>query len=1058
MLGTTAEAQFGRRLLPHVVDDHASKKPDQECFSIPRTSNPEDGWIPITYKAYATAINSLSHSIINQLGHPDRDTFPTLAYIGPNDARYVVLFIAAMKTGYKALFISPRNSHEAQMSLFAATDCRIICFPDSHQSIVDPWLQEREMRVMSIVSLEEFFTIQEVPHFAYERTFEEAEWTPAVVLHTSGTTGLPKPFVAMHGLLAAFDAYHDFSDWNGNRTFTQVFSETPKGIFAPFPFFHAGGIYLFMSRAIYWGNPVSLGISNRPLSPELAVECLKYLDVECALIPPVILEHMSQTSVGIEALVPLKMVFFGGGELATYAGDELVKHGVTLVNSIAATEFSPFTNYVIKNPELWRYFLINSDIIGIDWRLVDGYDDVYSLVFVRQGPHPGLQTCFYTLRDDQELDTKDLFKPHPNLKDHWLYCGRSDNILVLSNGEKLNPLNIESLVERSPLVKGALVIGSGRFQVALLIEPAKPPTGEQEARALVDAVWSSLVRANKETVAHGQIFKEFIMLSDPQKPLPRSGKGTIQRANAIKSYQKEIDQLYAIAETAKPGIGTSRLNLASEESIESSIRDAFETQLGSRAKLELDTDFYTAGVDSLRVINLCRWLRVGLMEAGLNDAATLVTIGAIYKHQTLRRLRSYLYSLVTPDGNASSLNYKEHELQTMKQVWKKYSKGLPKPQPNRRAAMTNGQTVILTGSTGMLGSYMLDRLLSDPQVAHTHCLNRGEAGGAKQQERSMLLRGLSVNFSKCTFHTADMSQNDFALGQTTYDSLLNKTDRIFLVAWPVNFNLPFENFESQIRGVRNVAKFASSALKRVEVIFISTVDTCNGWDTTQGLVPEARSEDFGLPSTGYGRSKLVASLVLEDMAKAGDFPATIIRVGQIAGSEVETHRGVWNKHEWIPSIIASSLYLKALPGDLGQKSYIDWMPVEKMVDLIFEVAGTSGYFHGVNPKTTTWTELAPAIQGFYGNDYIPEVVSFQDWVARLEESQSNEIETLDRNPSLKLLDLNRAIASDASTHGQASVVFSTSKTVEKSDTMRCATAITPQMMTQWCKQWNFGAT
>ncbi|KAI0203901.1 hypothetical protein F4808DRAFT_449012 [Astrocystis sublimbata] len=1004
MLGNTAEAPFGRRLLPHVIDDLALKKPEQE-------------W--------------------------------------PNDARYVVLFIAAMKTGYKVLFISPRNSHEAQMSLFAATDCGTICFPDSHQSIVDPWLQEREMRTMGIEPLDVCFMTREVPHFPYERTFEEAEWTPAVVLHTSGTTGLPKPFVATHGLLAAFDAYHNLPDWNESRTFTQVFSETSKGMFAPFPFFHAGGIYLFMSRAIYWGNPVSLGLSNRPLSPDLAVECLKSLNVGCALLPPVILEHMSQSPAAIEVLKSLEIVFFGGGELATYAGDELVKHGVTLVNSIAATEFSPFTNYVIKKPELWQYFLVNSELIGIDWRLVDGYDDVYRLVFVRQGVHPGLQTCFYALRDDQELDTKDLFKPHPYLKDHWLYCGRSDNILVLSNGEKLNPVNIESLVERHSLVKGALVIGSGRFQTALLIEPAKPPADEQEARGLVDAVWPDVVRANKETVAHGQISKKFIMLSDPQKPLPRGGKGTIQRANAIKLYEDEINQLYATAETSEPRTFTYRLDLSSEESIDRSIRDVFETQLGSGIKLELDTDFYTAGVDSLRVVSICRWLRVGLMEAGFNDAATLVTIGIIYQHQTLRRLRSYLYSLVNQDGIATLSDYKDRQSQAMELVWKKYTKNLPTPQPNRPAAMNEGQTVIMTGSTGMLGSYMLDRLLSDPCVAHIHCLNRGEAGGAERQEKSMKARGLSSDFSKCTFHEADMSQDDFALGQKTYDSLLAKTDRIFLVAWPVNFNLPFESFESPIHGVLNVANFASAAPKRVEVIFISTIDTCSGWDAAEGPVPETRLENLGLPSTGYGGSKLVASLVLEDMAKAGDFPATIIRVGQIAGSEDETHQGVWNKHEWIPSIIASSLYLGALPGDLGQKNYVDWMPVERVVSIIFEVAGTTGYFHGVNPKTTTWTELAPAIQDFYGSDHIPEMVSFRDWVARLEESQSNEIEILDRNPSLKLLDLNRAVASDAPAHDQSFVIFSTSKTAERSHAMRGATAISPQMMARWCKQWNF---
>ncbi|KAI0809655.1 hypothetical protein GGR55DRAFT_689386 [Xylaria sp. FL0064] len=1032
MSNTSAIATFGRRLLPHVIDDLASKRVDQECFSIPRTSNPEDGWKPITFKAYATAINYLSHNIIEKCGCPEPDTYPTLAYIGPNDARYVAFCLAAMKTGYKALFISPRNSHDAQMNLFEATDCRIICFPDSHRAVVDPWIKQKGMQIMMVDSLEDCFAPRDVPHFPYDKTFEEAEWTPAVVLHTSGSTGHPNPFIAMHGLLAAFDAYHDFSDWNECRKFNQVWSETPERLFAPFPLFHAGGLYLFMCRAIYWGNPVAFGIANRPLSPDLVVESLKNANVETALIPPVILEYMSQSPSGIQALLPLKMVFFGGGELATPAGNELVKHGVTLVNSYAATEFSPFTNYVTKVPELWQYFLIDSDTIGIDWRLLDGYDDVYKLVFARQSTHAGLQTCFYALPDEQEMDTKDLFKRHPTLKDHWLYYGRSDNILVLSSGEKLNPVNTESMIECHPLVKGALVVGSGRFQTALFIEPATPPASREQAKELIESVWPTIISANEETAAHGRLAKDFIIITSTQKPLPRGGKGTIQRKNAVKLYKEEIDQLYAASEKGESGSATYQMDMTSELSFTKSIREAFETNLGPGPKLGLDTDFYTAGIDSLQVINVCRQLKSGLMAADLRDVAALVTIGTIYQQQTLRRLGSYLYSLVVQNDSSIPVQDNKHETQAMELMWRKYTESLPKPNPGRSAAVAQGQT-----------------------VAHVYCLNRGDRGGAKQQGKSMMTRGLSVDFSKCTFYTANMSHEDFGLGHETYDNLLREVDRIFLVAWPVNFNLPFESFEPHICGVRNVANFASTASKRVEIIFISTIDTCSGWNAAEGPVPETRIEDLSLPSTGYGRSKLVASLVLEDVAKACDFPATVIRVGQIAGSESEAHVGVWNRHEWIPSIVASSLYLKALPGDLAQKNRIDWMPIEKMVSLIFEVAGTSGYFHGVNPATTTWTELVPAIQEFYGKDKIQEVVSFQDWVARLEGSADDEFQSLDKNPSLKLLDLSRAIAADADARGDNAVVFSTTKTAEISVVIRTATAITPQLMVHWCKQWEF---
>lgn len=202
---------FGRRLVPNVIDDIAQTDPLRECFSIPRSSDPADGWRAVTFKQYANSINHVSHLIIDNCGRPLTDTFPTIAYIGPNDARYLVMLVAAVKAGYKvisdskshelwltlrqALFISPRNPKDAQMNLFNKTDCHIMCFPTSHRSIVKPWLLERQMRSMELGSIEDCFPGHDVEPFPYSKTFEQAEWAPLVVLHTSGSTGLPKPIV-----------------------------------------------------------------------------------------------------------------------------------------------------------------------------------------------------------------------------------------------------------------------------------------------------------------------------------------------------------------------------------------------------------------------------------------------------------------------------------------------------------------------------------------------------------------------------------------------------------------------------------------------------------------------------------------------------------------------------------------------------------------------------------------------------------------------------------------------------------------------------------------------
>ncbi|KAK5467525.1 hypothetical protein LTS15_000498 [Exophiala xenobiotica] len=112
-----------------------------------------------------------------------------LAYIGPPDARYIVLTIAAIKTGSKILFLSPRNSAEAQRSVIEQADCIIFLCSQSMDARVQKLLQSHpslsEMAHFVVPEQEELLKDDFFPDFLYERTVEEARLELLVVLHTS---------------------------------------------------------------------------------------------------------------------------------------------------------------------------------------------------------------------------------------------------------------------------------------------------------------------------------------------------------------------------------------------------------------------------------------------------------------------------------------------------------------------------------------------------------------------------------------------------------------------------------------------------------------------------------------------------------------------------------------------------------------------------------------------------------------------------------------------------------------------------------------------------------
>lgn len=99
ILNQTPAPEYGRRLIPNIIDERAESDPTKAFASIPRSKDLADGFVDITYALIANAINRASWWLSHSMGNTE--TSEVFAYLGPNDLRYPILLVATMKCGYQ---------------------------------------------------------------------------------------------------------------------------------------------------------------------------------------------------------------------------------------------------------------------------------------------------------------------------------------------------------------------------------------------------------------------------------------------------------------------------------------------------------------------------------------------------------------------------------------------------------------------------------------------------------------------------------------------------------------------------------------------------------------------------------------------------------------------------------------------------------------------------------------------------------------------------------------------------------------------------------------------
>jgi acyl-coenzyme A synthetase/AMP-(fatty) acid ligase len=308
---------------------------------------------------------------------------------------------------------------------------------------------------------------------------------------------------------------------------------------------------------------------QRLIDADLADEMHRYARLDGGMYHPSLLQDLVRDENKRQELGKLRSIFYSGSPLETTTGQWLASTFGTVRNLLGSTEsFGWPIAEVIDPVNDWNYIHfyptngLHFEPVGLE-SVKDATEsgeesnedgELYELIVHRTPETEALTNIFLSRPDATEWPTRDLWKPHPDpaKKGHWLYRGRTDDLVVLSGEIKMYAAYLEDKISSAhPLIRTALIGGNQRKWPFLLLELIDSTTATADATTTtssttLDEIWSHLTKINA-LYTHGSVHlrRSLVLVVDKSRPFVRLAKGSVARNPTYELYKQEIDNLYA---------------------------------------------------------------------------------------------------------------------------------------------------------------------------------------------------------------------------------------------------------------------------------------------------------------------------------------------------------------------------------------------------------------------------------------------------------------------------------------------------------------------------------
>ncbi|KAJ5280703.1 AMP-dependent synthetase/ligase [Penicillium angulare] len=942
-----------------------------------------------------TAVTLIDHGF----KPPSTNDESIVALLTHSNMNMVVTLFALSRLGYTVMMLSPRLPGNACASLLDIVGCETIIYGEAAtiRATMGEILQQKLVACRPMPAIPKgkkeisLLFLNRRQNSLIQRT------KTALILHSSGSTGIPKPlYLTHHALMTHPLRGPGFTSFN------------------PLPWYHLHGLSTAL-QAMWMRKTAFMWNADLPLTAELVISALEAAQPESVAAVPYMLQLLTDSPRAMTALRKCKLVTYGGAPCPDELGNRLVEEGIAFGGSFGLTEAGLVAESISRpqGDRYWNYLKFFDNIRPYVWMKPIG-DSLYECVYL--SGHPAL-TASNSDQPSGSFHSKDVFTPHPTIPNRWKYVTRIDDRITLTNGEKVLPLPIEGHIKQHPLIDEAVVFGVGKSAPGLLIfQSSKAGEICCTEEEYLDEIWTTIEYANSRAEYFSQIARDMIAILPHDSIIPRTDKGSMIRAQVYSHYANLIDDIYSTEDSTN---GQCQMDIHDTKSL---LMQLCRSNLGISLSSP-EASFFSEGMDSLKAIHLRRLV---LRHFYLRKSEFPQNV--IYETGSIERLAQYISSL----QNGGNFYMVEGHIDLMSEFIQKYSR-FQKHIPHSNFPTT--KSIILTGATGSIGAHTLYGLLNDDSVSTVFCFTRRispfEAILGSLIEKQLYIT--SEQASKIVALTTSIEQPDFDLDQELISRMRHSVTQILHVAWPVDFNLPLAQFEPHVQGLYNLIQFSLSVYQPQPalVMFCSSVSTALGAASSE--IAESPM-DLDSAYMGYGQSKLTGEHIVSAASQSGARSYSL-RIGQVSG---HSKKGLWNDTEALPSIIRSALTLKVLP---NLEESCSWLPVDKLAAVVLdlmracsspanetEVENSHGLtekhadgsiYNVCNSRQFSWSALLECLSR---NGFHFETVSFEKWLGFLRDSEVRGEEHI--NPAVKLIGHYEAMCGTDDSHSSKTATMS----------------------------------